>query len=72
MGMIHAPTFPEGEIFLRYINNRFNRNKNFIGVTTGPTGSGKSYLDLRKAELQHRRRFKEEFPIKNVCSLLLN
>jgi len=67
MGMIHAPTFPEGEIFLRYINNRFNRNKNFIGVTTGPTGSGKSYLDLRKAELQHRRRFKEEFPIKNVC-----
>jgi len=36
--MIHSPTFPEGEIFLRYINNRFNRNKNFIGVTTGPTG----------------------------------
>jgi len=29
--------------------------------------SGKSYLDLRKAELQHRRRFKEEFPIKNCC-----
>jgi len=67
MGMINAPTFPEGEIFLRYINNRFNKNKNFIGVTTGPTGSGKSYLDLRKAELQHRRRFNEEFPIKNVC-----
>ena len=38
MGMINAPTFPEGEIFLRYINNRFNKNKNFIGVTTGPTG----------------------------------
>jgi len=67
MGMINAPTFPEGEIFLRYINNRFNKNKNFIGVTTGPTGSGKSYLDLRKAELQHKRRFKEEFPIKNCC-----
>jgi len=67
MGMINAPTFPEGEIFLRYINNRFNKNKNFIGVTTGPTGSGKSYIDLRKAELQHQRRFKEEFPIKNCC-----
>jgi len=67
MGMIHAPTFPEGEIFLRYINNRFNANKNFIGVTTGQTGSGKSWLDLRKAELQHRRRFNEEFPIKNCC-----
>ena len=65
--MIHAPTFPEGEIFLRYINNRFNANKNFIGVTTGQTGSGKSYVDLRKAELQHRRRFKQEFPIKNCC-----
>ena len=38
MGMINAPTFPEGEVFLRYINNRFNKNKNFIGVTTGPTG----------------------------------
>jgi len=67
MGMIHAPTFPEGEIFLRYINNRFNANKNYIGVTTGQTGSGKSWLDLRKAELQHRRRFNEEFPIKNCC-----
>jgi len=38
MGMINSPTFPEGEIFLRYINSRFNNNKNFIGVTTGPTG----------------------------------
>jgi len=67
MGVINAPTFPEGEVFLRYINNRFNKNKNFIGVTTGPTGSGKSYLDLRKAELQHRRRFNQDFPIKNCC-----
>ena len=67
MGLINSNKFPEGEIFLRWINNRFAKNKNFIGVTTGPTGSGKSYLDLRKAELQHRRRFNEEFPIKNCC-----
>jgi len=67
MGMIHSGAFPEGEIFLRYINNRFNKNKNYIGVTTGQPGSGKSWVDLRKAELQHRRRFKEEFPIKNCC-----
>ena len=67
MGMINALTFPEGEVFLRYINNRFNSNRNYIGVTTGSTGSGKSWLDLRKAELQHRRRFNEEFPIKNCC-----
>lgn len=67
MGIINSKSFPEGEIFLRWINNRFDKNKNFIGVTTGATGSGKSYCDLRKAELQHRRRFDEEFPIENVC-----
>lgn len=67
MGIIRSNSFPEGEIFLRWINSRFDKNKNFIGVTTGSTGSGKSYLDLRKAELQHRRRFNEEFPIENVC-----
>jgi len=67
MGIINSNHFPEGEIFLRWINNRFEKNKNAITVTTGPTGSGKSYCDLRKAELQHRRRFKEEFPIKNCC-----
>ncbi len=50
--MIHAPTFPEGEIFLRYINNRFNKNKNFIGVTTGPTGclSGDTELKISRAK----------------------
>ena len=58
MGIIHSSKFPEGEIFLRWINNRFDKNKNCIVVTTGPTGSGKSYLDLKKAELQHRRKFK--------------
>ena len=67
MGIITSDRFPEGEIFLRWINGRFDKNKNYIGVTTGPTGSGKSYVDLRKAELQHRRRFDEEFPIENCC-----
>jgi hypothetical protein len=67
MGMFASSNFPEGEIFLRWINSRFDKNKNFIGVTTGPTGSGKSYLDLRKAEMQHKRRFNEEFPIENCC-----
>lgn len=67
MGMINSDSFGEGEVFLRWINGRFDRNKNAITVTTGPTGSGKSYCDLRKAELQHRRRFNEDFPIKNCC-----
>lgn len=67
MGMISSNSFPEGEIFLRWINNRFDNNKNVITVTTGPTGSGKSHCDLRKAELQHKRRFNEDFPIENCC-----
>ena len=65
--LIHSNHFPEGEIFLRWINNRFIKNKNVITVTTGPTGSGKSYCDLRRAEMQHRRIFNEEFPIENCC-----
>ena len=65
--LIHSNHFPEGEIFLRWINNRFIKNKNVITVTTGPTGSGKSYCDLRRAEMQHRRIFNEEFPIDNCC-----
>jgi hypothetical protein len=58
---------PEGEIFYRWARSRIESNKNVIVATTGPTGSGKSLNDLRKAEIIHRRTFKEEFPIENCC-----
>ncbi len=58
---------PEGEIFYRWVRSRINSNKNVITATTGPTGSGKSLNDLRRAEIIHRRNFKEEFPIENCC-----
>jgi len=68
MGMIHKESrFSEGEVFIRWAENRIKKNKNLICVQTGPTGSGKSMCDLRKAELIHRKFFKEEFPLKNVC-----
>ena len=68
MGMINKQEgFEEGEIFLRWVDNRIAANKNVISVTTGPTGSGKSFCDLRKAELIHKRRFKTKFPIRNCC-----
>lgn len=60
-------TLGEGEIFIRWADNRIKRNKNLLSIQTGPTGSGKSYCDLRRAELIHQRFFNEEFPIDNVC-----
>jgi len=38
-----------------------------MGAELGPTGSGKSYRDLRKAELWYEYHFKELFPIENIC-----
>lgn len=61
-------SFAEGEIYYKWENSRIKNNKNVIAVTTGPTGSGKSMKDLRRAELSHRKRFNEEFPVdKNCC-----
>lgn len=57
----------EGEVFVRWADNRIKRNKNLLSIQTGPTGSGKSYCDLRRAELLHEHFFGEEFPIDNVC-----
>jgi len=65
--MANKIQFKEGEVFLQWANSRIKRNKNLLSIQTGPTGSGKSYCDLRKAELLHEHFFKEPFPIDNVC-----
>lgn len=50
MGIIktNEPVLPEGVFLNKWIYNRMvAKNKNIIGVTTGATGSGKSYVDMR-------------------------
>lgn len=65
---IEFKTSMEGEIFLKYLHSRLIRNnKNVMGAELGPTGSGKSYRDLRKAELWYDYHFKEPFPVINIC-----
>ena len=68
-GLIRTKSeFSEGEIYYKWENSRIINNKNIISVTTGPTGSGKSMKDLRKAEIVHLKRFNEVFPVEtNVC-----
>lgn len=57
----------EGEVFCKWLNNRFKKNKNVLKVTTGATGSGKSYQDLRQAELHYQINLKRSFPPENIC-----
>lgn len=58
----------EGVLFNKYLYNRvFLSNKNVILTTTGPTGSGKSYVDLRVAELWYQYVFNKPFPIEHCC-----
>jgi len=65
---IEFKTGKEGEIFMKYLHSRLIRNnKNVLGAELGPTGSGKSYRDLRKAELWYEYHFKEKFPVENIC-----
>jgi len=58
----------EGEIFTKWMYSRLIvNNKNVLSAELGPTGSGKSYRDLRKAELWYEYYFKEKFPRENIC-----
>jgi len=58
----------EGEIFCKWLESRLIRNnKNVLGANLGPTGSGKSYRDLRMAELWYLYQFNGQFPVKNIC-----
>ena len=67
MGLLQAKTLEEGELFCKWLDNRFKANKNVLGAELGPTGSGKSYRDLRKAELWYKYKFNKEFPVNNIC-----
>lgn len=65
--LIGVENLEEGIIFNKWLDNRFKNNKNVLGATTGPTGSAKSYQDLRKAELWYKYKFNEPFPTRNIC-----
>lgn len=67
MALIKGGDFKEGELFMKWLDNRFKANKNVLGAELGPTGSGKSYRDLRKAELWYEYRFNKPFPVENIC-----
>jgi len=58
----------EGEVFLKWLHSRLiKHNKNVLGCNLGPTGSGKSYRDLRMAELWYNYHFHKLFPADNIC-----
>jgi hypothetical protein len=68
MAIIKFDGITEGEILNKYFRSRLmENNKNVLVATTGQTGSGKSYADLRIAESWYHYNFNEEFPIRNVC-----
>ncbi len=64
--MIQLKGLKEGEFLNKYKENKINNNQNVLGVTSGGTGSGKSYIDLSSANSWYRFKFNEEFPIDNV------
>src|SRR3990167_6001290 len=58
----------EGIFFNRWMYSRIvDNNRNVLGVELGSTGSGKSYRDLRKAELWYDFYFHDKFPVDNIC-----
>jgi biotin operon repressor len=44
------PNKPNQALWIRYIMQRIRENKNFIGIVSGPTGSGKSWSSLSMGE----------------------
>ncbi len=66
--LIKVKEMREGLLFCRWLHSRLIvNNKNVLGAELGATGSGKSYRDLRKAELWYKYHFKEDFPTDNIC-----
>jgi len=66
--LIHAEQLKEGELFCRWLHSRLiKNNKNVLGAELGPTGSGKSYRDLRKVEIWYNEYLKRPFPPENIC-----
>lgn len=57
----------EGVVINNILRRRFRNNKNFLGVTLGPTGSGKSWFNLSVVESYYKNVLKVPFPPENIC-----
>lgn len=58
----------EGDIMNGIMHTRiFRDHKHFVQVTVGPPGSGKSYGNIREAELWYKKVLHRPFPIENIC-----
>lgn len=67
MNLIRFEGLGEGELLNKWFENRLIRsNKNIIGLVVGSTGTGKSFVCVRIAELWYKHHFKKEFPIHHV------
>lgn len=63
----HKDILEIGGFLNHWFEARINNNQNVLLVITGPTGSSKSYDSLSGGETWYKYKFKEEFPIDNVC-----
>jgi hypothetical protein len=57
----------EGEVINHWLRSRFGGNKNALIAVVGSTGSGKSYVCMRMAELWYEDYFQKEFPSTHIC-----
>lgn len=67
MSLIRPKKIEEGKILYAWMTGRFRHNQNVLLAITGGTGSGKSYCNLRQAEIHYKEYFKESFPSENIC-----
>lgn len=66
--LINGDDIKEGDVFCKWMRSRLLvQNKNVLSCELGPTGSGKSYRDLRKAELWYTNYLGRPFPKENIC-----
>lgn len=57
----------EGVFLNKWFDSRIRNNKNVLLAFTGSTGSGKTFSCLSTGENWYTYKFKEQFPIENVC-----
>jgi len=66
--LIHGNPEQEGDMIIKWLKQRLLiNNKNVLSANLGATGSGKSYRDLRIAELHYKRNLNKPFPPENIC-----
>lgn len=65
--LINGIPIEEGYVTNKWMDMRFNSNKNILLAFIGATGSGKSYSCMRMCELWYQHRFNKTFPVEHIC-----